>query len=101
MKKLFIALMFLVIPNVASAYWTYVTPQYHVTPYRITASIYNPYHYAIYCEGRLDGLSQSGWVANGYMATWIYPGNWGYAYVYSNNGYNPFINWGGNFYCRY
>jgi hypothetical protein len=98
------AFLFLVLislaPSFAQAYWFPVHPQYHVTPLQVTASIYNSTGYTIYCEGRLEGLTQSGFISYANMSTWVYPGNWGYAYVYTHD-HNPFFTWGGNFYCTY
>jgi hypothetical protein len=64
--------------------------------------VVNQTYQPIYCDLRAQGITRSGFYANGFVNGWIMPGQTAYVYVNANNPYiDPLVNVNGSANCRY
>lgn len=70
----------------AKAWWD-VSANIKVTNTLVEAVVYNDWAEAIYCEGYVYARSASGVQAEIWMGEVIYPGQFGFAYLYAINPY--------------
>lgn len=86
--------------SVAQAQWFPANGYVTFNNVQAQVQVYNNWGRTIYCQGSVTGVTYYGQWYSYPMNTYIYPGNYGYAYV--NTTYaNPFVNAWSNISCRY
>lgn len=104
MKKFLFALLattLLVVgtSTIAYAWWT-ADARINASSSQVEAAVRNNLPRPIYCRGNVYGETASGHVLNAWMEGTIYPGRFGYVYVYTNDPYNPFVRGWANIRCQ-
>ena len=100
MKKVLLS-MFLVLSlsAIANAFW--VNPQISVSQTLVRVQVVNTWGMPIFCTGEARAYTFYGQFVSGYMnRALIYPGNFSFIDVYTNQ-FNPFVNASANIFCDF
>ncbi|MCX7674440.1 MAG: hypothetical protein N2Z70_01250 [Bdellovibrionaceae bacterium] len=99
-SKAIITLMSSLLVQFSAYAGSFVAPtECYYTPQQVSCSFYNPSAVTVYCIGQVLGWLPSGHYLWSQVSQYLAPGQYAYAYVWTNYPYAPFVSAHAEIYC--